>query len=101
MPFGRQHHYHHKHTATKFGTVLNTRSTCAPKSRRAKVWILPSPLGGKTVWFLPSTSEQNISDDAARTVVAISGPTNKPSVVRLNTLLAPRRYHEWIPKVGA
>lgn len=68
MPFGRQHHYHYKHTTTKFGTVLNTRSTCAPKSRRAKVWILPSPLGGKNVWFLPGTSEQNISDDAARTV---------------------------------
>lgn len=54
------------------------------------------------MWFLPSTSEQNISDDAARTVGSSKSraqPTNI-SWTSIPYLLSPRRYHEWIPNVG-
>lgn len=87
MGFGRQHHYN----TTKFGTHCAEHALdMRPKSRRAKVWILPSPLGGKNCVVLPSTSEHNISDDAARTVVAISGPTNQHQL-DFNTIMK-----EWI-----
>lgn len=65
-------------TQQKFGTHCAEHALdMRPKSRRAKVWIPPALPPSKNCVVLPSTSEHNISDDAARTVAAISGPTNQ------------------------